>query len=189
MAEQLPTYSREDLDKMSRVQLRQTAVNFGKKHREATNMESEDIKEFVLGKQEGGGGEKKGRKAKDKGNGKPAAAAKGRGRKPKAAPEPEPEPEQDEAPSGDLADLIHKLGLGMDDGLKEVMEAVEALQEQNLELKAEVVEVQHSQFLINGLVADILKNTWEPKEVDERVNDLEEIWQQQQDGGDDEGNE
>jgi hypothetical protein len=192
MAEELPSYTREELDQMSRVKLRQTAVNCGKSHREATNMESEAIKDFVMGKQEGGGGEKKAAKGgrKGKSNGKPATA-KQRG-KAKAAPEPEPEDRggEAEAPAGELGDMLHKLGLGMDDGFKEMKECLETLQAENEELRAEITEVQHAQFLLNGLVTDILSGQWEPTDVKERVEELEGIWQEQQDeGGDDEGNE
>ena len=191
MAEEMPIYTREELDQMSRVKLRQTAVNCGKSHREATNMESEDIKDFVLSKQGGGDGEKKEAKGrKGKSNGKPAA--KGRG-KAKAAPPPEPEDtgnSETEVPEGELGDLLHKIGLGMDDGFKEMKELIEGLQSENEELRAEITEVQHAQFLLNGLVTDILTNHWEPSEVKERVEELESIWQEQQDeGGDDEGNE
>jgi len=191
MAEEQQSYTREELDQMSRVKLRQTAVNCGKSHREATKMESEEIKDFVLSKQDGGGEEKaaKGRKGKSKGNGKPATAkVRGKG-KAKTEPEPEPDDSGSDGETDGIQGMIHKIGLGMDDGFKEMKELVESLQAENEELRAEILEVQHGQFLLNGLVTDILSGQWEPKEVEERVEELESIWQEQQEGGDDEGNE
>lgn len=189
MAEELPTYTREELDQMSRVKLRQTAVNYGKSHREATSMESDDIKDFILGKQ-GGSEDKKASGRKGKSNGKSATKARRKGKD----PDPDPEPEEKDSGSdetrgaaGKVSDLIHSLGLGMDDGFKEVKDLLESLQAENEELRSEILEVQHGQFLLNGLVTDILSGQWEPKDVEERVADLEDIWQQQQ-SGDDEGN-
>lgn len=181
------TYTRDELDKMSRVQLRQTAVNCGMKHREATNTKSEDIKEFILGK--GGDGESKGRgkgKAKDKGNGqsataKPRGRGKGKGKAKDSGGDQSP-------PSDDSAELIHKVGLGMDENHQAVMNELEELKEATSTLTDAVAELEHQLFLISGLTADILKTQWDgPEEVNERLGELEEIWEKQCEDGDGEG--
>ena len=196
MGAETTEYTREELDKMSRTNLRRAAVSCGMAHRDATKMESSDIKDYIMSKQ-GDGEEKKSTGRAGKGAGK-AATAKVKGRKAKAAPEPVEEVEEVEeaeeeaeaaAPvSGGVAKLIHKVGLGMDDGFKELMAMLETMQAEQEEIKAAIQENAHSLYLLSGLMTDVLKNDWEPKEVDERIGEIEEAWQEQLDG-DDSGNE
>lgn len=193
MATETQAYTREELDKLSRTNLRRAAVACGMPHRDATKMESSDLKDYIENKQGGGGGEEKAR-GKDKGNGKPATA-KVRGRKAKSAPaqdveeqvEAEEERGSGNGETGGLADMIHKVGLGMDDGFKEIMGVVEDLQAKMEEQASEIHELRHTLYIVSGLTADVLKGDWEPTDVDERVEELEASWQAQEDGG--EGNE
>lgn len=179
-------YTREDLDKLPRTQLRQVAVNCGMTHREATNTHSDQVKEYILKNQDKKAPTRNEAPAEEA----PAAEAQAeaprrRGRPPKnggaaqATPSAEPAeeaPKRSGSNGSDAAERIHQVGLTMDENHQALVEHIS-------EIKDAIAEIQHSLFILSGLTSDVLKTQWDLEEVDARVNELEEAWQNQNDSG------
>jgi len=182
--------TKEDLDGMSRVQLRRAAMEvLGMGNKEATEMNSADLKAKILEAQEGGG-KKKGKAAPP-----PEEPKKGRGKPaPEPEPEEEPEPEPEEEappPKGKVAassetrtlteilKVVHAVGKAVDELAQTVAERLDTQDEH-------LVEIERKLFHQLGLTENIFKGVSEPDEFEPRIEALEDEWKKQAEG--EEGN-
>jgi len=177
MSDEPTIYTPEELDGLTRVQLRQLAVNtYGMDNTKCAKTKAAALKEWILEQQEGkgGGGNSGGKQASRQasgggggGRGRPSAtgrrgrpsaasappkAGAGRGR-PRTQPAPEPEePEQPESQDDGGADGAEG---GADIDLSSVEERMDALgkaiDEHDEELRTQVAEIAE-------IVADIQRN-------------------------------
>lgn len=179
----MSNYTREDLEGMSRVELRTAARNVLKVDNKAvSNEKSGDLINKILEAQ-GGGGEKKGKAAPAGRGGKTPGAGK-------AAPKEEPEETQEETPEEEPQPPKGKAAPGAPvAGLKELRVGIDAVgktvDENQGELKELLAEIDRKLFIVFGLMTDVFKAVNEPDELDGRLNELQEEWE----GGDGEGNE
>jgi hypothetical protein len=175
MSDEPTIYTREELDGLTRVQLRQLAVNtYGMDNTKCAKTKAKDLKDWIMEKQEGGGGgnsegknASSGKKAggKKAGGGKsrpssggrrgrPSAstsAPKGGGRRTRsrkpAEPEPEPEPQEDEG--GEEGAAMADVDLS---AIEERLDALgKAVDEHDEEVRPQLVELGET-------VADIQRN-------------------------------
>lgn len=172
-------YTREELDKLSRVDLRTLAVQkWGMSNRECSQKLADHIKDFILEKQEASqNGEetpakaankpKASKAAKPKSNGK-GTTPKGRAAKP-AASEPMDTSDQLKL-AGDFSEIVEKLdavGKGMDEEMSEVKQLL-------TDVRDIVVDMDRKQFIAFGLLTDIYRLSFEPTDLDERVAELQQ---------------
>ena len=170
------TYTREDLGKMKRSELRALAVSnkVGMTYQEASTARSEDMIETIL-KKLGGAGAKKGAPAP---KGRPAG---------KSTPAPEPEPEEtveagEEAapePEADepVSDKVRKAAKALKDEntvvqrLDAIGPAVEELGKSAESLDEKVSALQKQSYVILSLLKLLLGVNMEPDDVDKAIDD------------------
>lgn len=198
MSDEKQIYTSEELEEMSRVDLRKLAVKtWGMDNKECSGTKSQALREWIIEQQEAyeGGEEppKKTSKAKSSkassskassskssgrprpsaGKASPKAGARGRGR---AKPKDEPA-EEAPAAAGDLGDLSERLdalGKAVDENHEEVKEALASSGGEALdEIKDTLENIRLSQYILHGLVADLYRNYYEPEDLDTRVDELE----------------
>ena len=196
MSDEKQLYTSDELEEMSRVDLRKLAVKtWGMDNKECSGTKSQALREWIIEQQEAyeGGEEppKKASKAKSSkassskasskpsgrprpsaGKVSPKAGAKGRGRaKPAEDTEEAPPPAGD---LGDLAERIDALGKAVDENHKEVMESQPQIGGELMEeIKDALENIRLSQYILHGLVADLYRNYYEPEDLDTRVDELE----------------
>jgi len=189
------TYTREELEAMDRLTLRRTCKKVGLSATESAQMDPDDIVEYILEKQ-GGGGKKTGKKASSKKTSSKKAksgkdklaekrAAKGKSKK---EPEPDPDPEPDSEPEdeggdedGGNSEVIERL-----DTLGKIMDA---LAEEMQELRADVYENKRmTRHLGDWLEAEELltaENAPDSLGFQELTEEIENELQGNDDGGED----
>lgn len=189
-------YTKDELNEMSRVELRRLAVQVhGMDNKECSNTKSDELKEFILEAQEGGGGKKssskssrsKGRSS-SKSSGKngqsgraSAASSRGRGR----SEAKKDEEQEQEAPASTEGINIDFSAINIDfSAIEERLDAIgKTLDESNeglageiSEVKDQLTDVQRQMFLMFGLSVEMAKAVLEPDEVDTCLAELEEEW-------------
>lgn len=150
-------YTRADIDGMRRVEVRQLAVKLGMTNLDASKAKSPVLIDFILSKQ---GGEKV--------KGKP-------GRPPKAkAPEPE-EVDSDEDEDDEDEDEEEKKPS------KKSAPAASTKSDASIEARIDILgkeldtmssQFERANYILIGLAKDILSTTWEPDDVDKRIEEL-----------------
>jgi hypothetical protein len=209
MSDEPTIYTREELNGLTRVQLRQLAVNtYGMDNTKCAKTKAADLKDWIMEQQEGGGGGNNDSKQTRGGGGRgrpsaagrkgrpsaapPAQKGSGRGRgRPAARPEPEPEPEPEPQDDGgaDGAEGGAEVDLS---GIEERLDALgKAVDESDEELRAHVAEVseivadiQRNQFMQFGLLCDIRTSLYgEEDDLDARLDQLESEWEEGQNQG------
>lgn len=169
----MSNYTEEELKGMTRVELRRAAIAvLGIDNKECSNTKSQDLIDRIVSEQGGGGNGKATTKAKSR----PAAGGRGRGR---AAPQEAREEAREEAPparaskGGDPAiERLDVLGSTVDENHTEIKEMLQ----QVLDNQA---ETQRQNFQIFGLLTDLYKFTGEPDELEARLTELDEEWDNQ----------
>jgi hypothetical protein len=202
MSDEKQIYTKDELEEMSRVDLRKLAVKtWGMDNKECSGTKSQALRDWIIEQQdayEGGGGEEKkatpkgrsgkpapkasgGRSSRPAPSGRPApkAAPKGRGRPaPKSEPEPDDEGQNEAPPAaedvGELAERVDALGKTIDDNHKEMMEAIGGAGGEGVEEVKETLEnIRLSLYILHGLVADLYSINYEPDDLKNRVDELE----------------
>jgi NACalpha-BTF3-like transcription factor len=202
MAEEKQIYTVDELEEMSRVDLRKLAVKtWGMDNKECSGTKSAALREFIVEQQEAyeGGDDPPAKSSKSKassskktssskassskssssrsrpsaGKASPKAGARG-GRGAKRAA-----PKDDDAPpavdSNGLSERIDLIGKTIDENHEEVKEALASAGGDALEEIKETLEnIRLSQYILHGLVADIYRNYYEPDDLDTRVDELEQ---------------
>ena len=181
--EMAETYTREDLGKLKRSELRALAVSdkVGMTFQEASTARSEDMVEIIL-KKLGGAGAKKGAPAP---KGRPAG-------KPAPAPEPEPEEAGEEAPAEEEAPEVPEKKRG-GKSLKEentVIQRLDAIGPAVEELGTNLTDaidklnaLQKQSYVALSLLKLLLGANMEPDEVDKAIDTASEEF----DGGEGKG--
>jgi flagellar biosynthesis/type III secretory pathway ATPase len=162
----MSSYTQEELQGMSRVQLRRAAIEVLKiDNKEASNAKSVDLIERIM--ELGGNGN---------GNGTEKAAAKTakrttsrRGSVRKAAVAEETAEEAVSVGSNGLGKLVDAVGKAVD----ETKEEISAKLSESLENQEHIMK---QQYMLFGLLCDIFKAVNEPDELEERLQELEEEW-------------
>lgn len=163
------TYTRKDLDSMSRVELRRLAVQVhGMDNKECSNTKSEEIKAYIEEAQGGGGkSTSKGSSTKaaakpEPSNGKPATRGKARSSKAKAAP-------PTEEVASDLSAVLERIdavGKAIDEGQETTKEELGGIVDQ-------LCDIDKKLFILTGLATDLYKAMYEPDDLDPRIEELE----------------
>lgn len=186
-------YTKDELNEMSRVELRRLAVQVhGMDNKQCSNTKSDELKEFILEAQDGGG-KKSSSKSSSRGKGRSSSksrgkngqsgrasaasstsSGRGRGRsKPK-------EDEQEEQESTASAQGINIDFSAIEERLdaigKTVDETNEGLAGEISEVKDQLTDIQRQMFLLFGLNVEMAKALLEPDVVDETLADLEKEW-------------
>lgn len=168
----MSNYTEEELKGMTRVELRRAAIAvLGIDNKECSNTKSQDLIDRIVSEQGGGGNGKATTKAKSR----PAAGGRGRGRAaPQAAQEEEaPPPAARASKGGDPAiERLDVLGSTVDENHTEVKEMLQQILDNQ-------AETQRQNFQIFGLLTDLYKFTGEPDELEARLTELDEEWDNQ----------
>lgn len=167
------TYTQAELDDLSRAELRRLATHvYGMDNRKCINAPSDEIKEYILKKQDGGGkaetGGKRGKTSKAGKAGKKATSKSGNGKGKSQEKETEAAPAS--ADSGDLAPLIDALGKTLD-------EHAELTEKMFKEIEDSLIDLDKSAYITNGLLMDIYRYHFEPEDLDSRLKELEEEYE------------
>lgn len=161
----MSNYTQEELQGMSRVQLRRAAIEVLKiDNKEASNSKSGDLIEKIVEASGGGNGTAK------------AAAAKTTSKRTstkrntrKAATQEAAEPA---AATNGLGKLVDAVGKAVDETKEELSDkAVEILDNQE--------HIMKQQFILFGLLCDVYKAVDEPDVLEGRLEELEEEWNSQ----------
>jgi len=169
----MSNYTEEDLKGMTRVELRRAAITvLGIDNKECSNIKSQDLIDRILSEQGGGNG--KATQAKSR---TAPAAGRGRGRpapqEEKPSEQPEGKPSGREVSHGDaVIGRIDVLGKTVDENQTELKEMLQQI----LDTQA---ETQRQNFQIFGLLTDLYKFTGEPDELEARLTELDEEWENQ----------
>lgn len=169
------SYTEEELKGMTRVELRRAAIAvLGIDNKECSNTKSQDLIDRIVAEQGGGNG-------KGKAAGRPAAAAAGRGRG-----RPAPQDSGKEEPAREEARPAASKGGGGDGAIARIDVLGKTVDENQTELKEMLqqildtqAETQRQNFQIFGLLTDLYKFTGEPDELDARLTELDEEWDNQ----------
>lgn len=167
-------YTQEELQGMSRVQLRRAAIEVLKiDNKEASNSKSGDLIDRILETQGGGGDEeekpKSSSKPKSSGRGKARSSTKASSRSSTKAKDDEPEAS---ASSNGVGELVDAVGKAVDETKEELTAKVDEVLE-NQE------HIMKQQFILFGLLTDVYKAVDEPDALEDRLNELEEEWSNQ----------
>jgi len=167
----MSNYSEEELKGMTRVELRRAAIAvLGIDNKECSNTKSQDLIDRIVAEQGGGNGKAAAKAARP-------AAGRGRGRPaPQDAGKDEAPPERTASKGGGGGDgaieRIDVLGKTVDENQAELKEMLQ----QVLDNQA---ETQRQNFQIFGLLTDLYKFTGEPDELEARLTELDEEWDNQ----------
>jgi len=168
----MSNYTEEELKGMTRVELRRAAIAvLGIDNKECSNTKSQDLIDHIVSEQGGGGSGKVTTKTKAR----PAAGGRGRGRTaPQAAQEEKaPTPAARASKGGDPAiERLDVLGGTVDENHTEVKEMLQQILDNQ-------AETQRQNFQIFGLLTDLYKFTGEPDELEARLTELDEEWDNQ----------
>ena len=160
----MSNYTQEELQGMSRVQLRRAAIEVLKiDNKEASNSKSGDLIERLV-------------EASSGGNGTAKAASKAASKRTstkrttrKAAAQETAEPA---AATNGLGKLVDAVGKAVDETKEELTDkAVEILDNQE--------HIMKQQFILFGLLCDVYKAVEEPDVLEARLEELEEEWNTQ----------
>ena len=160
----MSNYTQEELQGMSRVQLRRAAIEVLKiDNKEASNSKSGDLIERIV-------------EASSGGNGTAKAASKAASKRTstkrttrKAAAQETAEPA---AATNGLGKLVDAVGKAVDETKEELTDkAVEILDNQE--------HIMKQQFILFGLLCDVYKAVEEPDVLEARLEELEEEWNTQ----------
>jgi hypothetical protein len=163
---EMSNYTQEELQGMSRVQLRRAAIEVLKiDNKEASNSKSGDLIERIVEASGGGNG-----------NGTAKTAAKTAPKRTstkrntrKAATQEAAEPA---AATNGLGKLVDAVGKAVDETKEELSDkAVESLDNQE--------HIMKQQFILFGLLCDVYKAVEEPDILEARLEELEEEWNSQ----------
>jgi hypothetical protein len=162
----MSSYSQEELQNMSRVQLRRAALAVLKiDNKEASNAKSMDLIERILEAEGNGNGSSAGKAAKET---KKTTSGKRSTRKTnKASSDVEVN-----VPGNGVGKLVDAVGKAVDETKEELSDKfVEVLDNQE--------HIMKQQFTIFGLLCDIYKVLDEPDVLEERLKELGEEWDTQ----------
>lgn len=163
----MSSYTQEELQSMSRVQLRRAAIEVLKiDNKEASNSKSGDLIERILEMGEGGGNGSS--KEADKAPAKRASKRGSTNKASRAAAAESAEP----AHTNGLGKLVDAVGKAVDETKEELGAKVDELLENN-------AHIMQQQFILFGLLCDIYKAVNEPDELEPRLEELEEEWNTQ----------
>ena len=173
MSEQV--YTKDELDGMSRVDLRRIAVQVhGMDNKECSNTKSEALKDWIMEQQEGGGGKSNGKTSKATAAAKSSSKSS---RSSKASKTSTSKAKASAAPteaSGDLGTLIERVdavGKGLDENQEEVKELLQQVSDT-------LTDINRQQFVTFGLLTDLYKVHFEPDELDDRMGELEKEYEE-----------
>jgi hypothetical protein len=168
-------YTQEELEGMTRVQLRRAALSIlGIDNKEASNRKSGDLIAGILETQEGGGNDKP--KSRSKASSKASTKSKAGGAK--TGGRSKAKPKEDQGGNGvgagadDLIRRIDALGKTVDENQEGLKEGLE-------EISAGIADIQRQQFFLFGLLSDVYKMVGEPDELAERLEEMDQEWDQQ----------
>jgi len=151
-------YTRADIDGMRRVEVRQLAVKLGMTNLDASKAKSPVLIDFILSKQ-GGGGEK----------------VKGKPGRPTKVKAPEPEEVDEDEDDEDEDDEEEKKPS------KKSAPAASTKSDASIEARIDILgkeldtmssQFERANYILIGLAKDILSTTWEPDDVDKRIEEL-----------------
>jgi hypothetical protein len=165
---EMSNYTQEELQGMSRVQLRRAAIEMLKiDNKEASNSKSGDLIDRILEMGEGGGN----------GNGSSKEAAKGPAkrstrrttRKTTAAKEETAEA----TPANGVGKLVDAVGKAVDETKEELISKSDDILEN-------IDHIMKQQFILFGILCDVYKAGVDgPDALDARLEELEEAWNAQ----------
>lgn len=163
----MSNYTQEELQGMSRVELRKAAIATLKiDNKEASNTKSGDLIDRII--EMNGAGEKAPARKRTR---KPKKGA-GEGDTTEAAPS---KSRRASTSAGDIGKLVDAVGKAVDETKEELVSKVdEALENQD--------HIMKQQFMLFGLLCDIFKMMDEPDTLEARVDELDKEWDAQGNG-------
>jgi len=168
----MSNYTQEELEGMSRVQLRRTAIETLKiDNKEASNSKSGDLISRIM---EVGSGEEEPPKkaaaaAAKRGTSKRASSRKSGGNGVDAAAT---STESVAVPTNGISKLVDAVGKAVDETKEELVTKVDGVLDQ-------LDHIMKQQFILFGLLCDVYKNLDEPDVLEARLEELDEEWNAQ----------
>ena len=169
-------YTKEELDKMPRGQLRRLAVKkHGMNNRVCADAGSNEVKQYILEAQ----GNDEGASPPDKPNPEEGAAGKSKKTtRKKATPRKKAAPKKKAAPQpasdGDMAQLLDAIGKELDVVGKGVHDDMKETKGLLGGIRDDIDVILRNQAIQAGLLIDLWKNYYEPEDLEPRLNELAE---------------
>lgn len=168
----MSSYTEEELKGLTRVELRRAAVAvLGLDNKECSYLKSQDIINRIVSEQGGGG------KTSTKTKARPATTGRGRAasqedKKAEEAPPAARDSKKADPAHGATIERLDVLGATVDENHTELKEMLQ----QVLDNQA---ETGRQNFQIFGLLTDLYRFTGEPDELEERLHELDQEWDNQ----------